>query len=192
MKWRTSDNQHLKSDGGNLAPVLLRLRDSNPRHYARIVDTVRGILPFFADFVLVPERGSVFLQWREMGSDLVFGADQASDGMLRALSLLTLLQLPPENLPALLILDEPELGLHPLAINTVAALIKALAPSHQILLATQSAALLDQFEAEDVIVVERNGRASTFNRLNSDELREWLDDYSLSQLWNKNVLGGRP
>lgn len=186
------DDRHLKYDAANLAPFLLRLRESYPKHYRRIVETVRQVVPFFDDFLLDPESGTVLLCWREQGSDVVFNASQASDGMLRAMAIITALLQPPEKLPALLIIDEPELGLHPYAITIIGGLIKAVAQHRQVLIATQSPLLLDQFDPEDVIVVERRDRQTIYRRLDEARLTEWLSEYTLSDLWHKNILGGRP
>lgn len=191
-RWNVDDNQQLKEDGANLAAVLYRFRERDRVRYQRILNTVRLVLPFIADFYLEPTEGSLLLGWTERGHDEVFTVAQASDGMLRLLSLVTLLLQREEDLPDLLILDEPELGLHPYAINVVGGLIHAASTKTQVLLATQSTALLDCFEPENVVVVDRSKRGSTFSRLSSDELQEWLDHYSLSELWEKNVLGGRP
>ena len=191
-KWRMSDNISLKEDAANIAPVLLRLKRRDSKCYGRIVDTVRLILPFFSDFELEPENGHLLLAWRERNSDEVFNVSQASDGMLRVIALITLLLQPEESLPDMVILDEPELGLHPYAIEVVAGLIRAVSTKTQVIVATQSAAFVDCFEPEDVVVVERQGRNSVFRRLNVDALSAWLKDYSLSELWEKNVLGGRP
>ena len=191
-KWNLSDDRFLKEDGANLAPVLYRLRETDSACYQRIVDTVRLILPFFSDFVLEPDGYSLLLQWRERNSDQVFSVSQASDGMLRVLALVALLLQPEGVLPDVMILDEPELGLHPYAINIIGGLISAAATRIQVILATQSMALIDCFEAEDVVVVERQGRGSVFRRLSSEALGVWLEDYSLSELWEKNVIGGRP
>ena len=191
-KWNVSDDRFLKEDGANLGPVLYRLRETDSACYQRIVDTVRLILPFFSDFVLEPDGYSLLLQWRERNSDEVFSVSQASDGMLRVLALVALLLQPDESLPDVMILDEPELGLHPYAINIIGGLIRAAATRIQVILATQSMALIDCFEPEDVVVVEREGRGSVFRRLSSEALDVWLEDYSLSELWEKNVIGGRP
>ncbi|MFZ4727944.1 MAG: AAA family ATPase [Pseudanabaena sp.] len=192
QKWDIDDNQFLKEDAGNLAPFLLRLKENEPRYYQRIVETLRQIVPFFADFVFSPIRNSVILQWQELGTDLVFSPHQASDGTLRAIALVTLLLQPPESLPDVLILDEPELGLHPYAINIIGSLINSVSNCCQVILATQSPLLVDCFEPEDIIIVERNERESTFKRLVETDLEDWLEEYSLSELWNKNVIGGRP
>lgn len=192
QRWNVDDSQYLKEDGANLAPFLLRLRENEPRYYQRIVETLSQIAPFFADFVLVPIGNTVLLQWREIGTDLVFSPHQASDGTLRAMALVALLLQPIDNLPDVLIIDEPELGLHPYAINIIGSLINGISNHCQVILATQSMLLIDCFEPEDIIVVERNNRESSFNRLEPSDLEDWLEEYSLSELWNKNVIGGRP
>ncbi len=191
-KWHEDDGRRLKEDGANLAPFLHRLRHEEPRYYQRIVETLRLILPFFADFELEPEHGRLLLRWRERHSDVVFSAAQAADGMLRTMALVTLLLQPERELPRMLILDEPELGLHPYAVNVVAGLIRSVALRTQVVLATQSIALLDYFEPQDVVVVNRSGRESSFERLDATTLSDWLAEYSLAELWQKNVLGGRP
>jgi predicted ATPase len=190
--WLLSDARRLKEDGANLAPFLLRLRDEQPPYYARIVRTIRQSIPFFADFELQPSNGDVLLDWHEKGTDRVFSAHQASDGMLRFFALVALLLQPAADLPKVLILDEPELGLHPHAIATIASLIKAASENIQILLATQSVTLLNEFEANHVVVVERKGRESIFQRKSKEELATWLEDYSLGELWEKNIIGGQP
>jgi predicted ATPase len=192
QRWDKEDNRFLKEDGANLASFLSRMQDGQPEYYRRITETIRQIAPFFADFVLESQNGTLLLQWRERDSDIVFGAHQASDGMLRTIALISLLLQPVEDLPELIILDEPELGLHPYAIGIVAGLIRAASEHAQVLLATQSAALVNYFEPEQVIVVDRKAGESEFNRLSSEKLADWLKEYSLSELWEKNVIGGQP
>ena len=191
-KWSLRDSRYLKEDGANLAPVLLRLREERTSHYRRIVDTIRLMLPFFSDFELESDHDHVLLSWSERNSDQIFDVSQASDGMLRMIALVTLLLQPEEDLPDMLILDEPELGLHPYAITVIGGLIRALSTKVQIIVATQSTSFVDCFDPGDVVVVERHGRASTFRRLDTAVLSEWLNDYSVSELWEKNVIGGRP
>jgi predicted ATPase len=192
--WPLSEGRWLKEDGGNLGSFLYRLRSDEmlAAYYARIVQTVRQCLPYFADFDLEPENGLVTLAWREIGSDQLFEAHQASDGMLRFMALVALLQQPAESLPALLILDEPELGLHPHAITTVAGLIKSASLERQVIVATQSVTLLNEFEPSEIVVVERQGRESRFRRLDAGQLEKWLEQYTVGELWEKNILGGRP
>lgn len=192
QKWNVEEGRWLKEDAGNLAPVLYRLSKDHPKYYQRILETIRLILPFFADFELQPQFDRLLLSWRERNSDQIFTANQAADGMLRILALVTLLQQPEFDLPDVVILDEPELGLHPYAIEVLAGLIRAASKTAQVILATQSVSLIDRFAPEEVVVVDRPGRDSRFRRLDGKELAEWLNEYTLSELWEKNVIGGRP
>jgi predicted ATPase len=190
------DNKWLKPDAGNLAAFLLRLRqETEDSAYQRIVMTVRLIAPFFDDFDLEPSgpnKKDVILNWREKGSDQIFGPHQFSDGTLRAICLITLLMQPEDELPDLIIVDEPEIGLHPYALNVVAGLFGKASHHTQVLISTQSSSFLDNFEAEDVIVVNREGKESRFERPNPTELEAWLEEYSLGEVWEKNVIGGGP
>ncbi len=191
-KWSVDDNRWLKEDAANLASLLYRLQTRDRWHYQRIVDTIRLVLPLFSDFELEPDYGNLMLAWRERDTDEVFNVSQASDGFLRIVALITLLLQPAQYLPDVLILDEPELGLHPSAINVVGELIAAAATKIQVIAATQSVSLVDCFDPEDIVVVERPDRASTFKRLDPAALDQWLKAYSLSELWEKNIIGGRP
>jgi predicted ATPase len=188
----TADNRSLHPDAGNLAAVLMRLREGDRGRYQRIVRTVKQVAPFFRDFVLEPELAPdrVRLRWRQEGSDSVLPADALSDGTLRFICLAALLGQP--ELPGLIILDEPELGLHPFAIVQLAGMLRAVSRDSQVLLATQSVTLMNQFELGELIVAERRDGASVFERPDADRLSEWLADYSLGELWEKNLLGGRP
>ncbi|MEI6429662.1 MAG: AAA family ATPase [Pseudanabaena sp. ELA607] len=188
------DDRWLMSDAGNLAALLLRFRQENGgAAYQRIIGTIRLIAPFFDDFVLEPDVSNrVILNWREKESDRVFGPHQFSDGTLRAICLATLLLQPEDELPELIVVDEPELGLHPYALNVVADLFSKAALHTQILISTQSSSFLDNFDPDDVIAVNREGKESQFKRLNPTELDAWLDEYSLGEIWEKNIIGGGP
>ncbi len=198
QKWRIDDGRLLKEDGANLAPFLYQMQQNEAASYRRIVETIRLALPYFVDFVLEPEYGSLLLRWRERGSDYILSASQAADGMLRLMALVALLQQPTTNFPKVLILDEPELGLHPYAVQLLGGLIRSASAHTKILLATQSVSLVDQFEPEDIVVVDRPSQSngviagSQFRRLSREPLQSWLEEYSLSELWEKNVVGGRP
>jgi predicted ATPase len=187
-----ADNQSLHPDAKNLAAVLLRLRDGDRAAYQRIVRTIKQVAPFFKDFVLEPELApdSVRLRWRQEGLDTVLPADALSDGTLRFICLATLLGHP--DLPGLIVLDEPELGLHPFAIVQFCEMLRTASRQSQVLIATQSVTLMNQFELDDLIVVERKDGASVFERPDPARLSDWLADYSLGELWEKNLLGGRP
>ena len=189
------DDRWLMPDAGNLAAVLYRLQSQNETAYRRIVATVKQVAPFFDDFVLEPTgpgKKEIILNWRHRASDLVFGPHQLSDGTLRAIFLIGLLMQPAEDLPRLIIVDEPELGLHPYALNVIASLFQSASHHAQVLLSTQSGAFLDHFDVEDVIIVERDGESSKFLRPNAEELKDWLQDYSLGEIWAKNVIGAGP
>jgi predicted ATPase len=191
----TADNLALRSDAANLAAVLFDLANgSDPGKraaYRRILGAVRQVAPFFRDFVLQPENNDrIRLRWRQTGSDAVFSANQMSDGTLRFVCLATLLLQP--ELPGLVVLDEPELGLHPFAITQLADLLRQASARSQVLFATQSVTLISQFELADLVVADRRDGASEFSRPDPDSLAQWLAEYSLGELWEKNLFGGRP
>jgi predicted ATPase len=194
-----NDLVYLRSDAGNLCAFLRGLAEAEDPirrvAYGRIVETIRQIAPWFGDFVLEPSPlnpETIRLSFREKGSQLVFGPHVLPDGALRAMALVATLLQPESMLPPVLVIDEPELGLHPYAINILGALVKGAGYHCQVILATQSVPLLEQFDPEDVVVVEREDGASTFKRLRSEDLQDWLEDYSLGELWQKNVIGGGP
>jgi predicted ATPase len=187
------DNRSLSPDASNLAAYLYWLQEKHPVNFRHIEEHIRLVAPFFDSFVLAPLRlneRKIKLEWRHKDSEAYFDAYSLSDGTLRFICLATLLLQPQP--PALILLDEPELGLHPFAIHILAEMLEVAAVGSQILLATQSVTLLDCFSPKDVIVAENDGRETTFRRLDEAELKDWLDEYSLGELWQKNVLGGRP
>ena len=190
-----NDNRYLRHDGSNLAAFLYFLREVHGRSYDMIRRTVQLVAPFFDDFFLEPlalNKDTIQLEWRHRGSDSYFDASALSDGSLRFIALATLLLQPTDLRPSVILLDEPELGLHPSAIAILAFLIKQASVETQIVVASQSSLLLDNFNPEDVLVTERVERATQFTRLDGEKLKIWLEDYSLGQLWEKNEFGGRP
>ncbi len=187
------DNEVLHSDAANLAAFLYRLRAQYPDNYRSVVETIKLVAPFFGDFVLrpiPPQQEYIRLEWQELGSDEIFSASMLSDGTLRFICLATLLLQP--NLPETIIIDEPELGLHPFALVVLADMLRSIAQDKQVIISTQSVPLVNQFTPEDVIVVDREDDQSVFKRLHEEDYENWLDDYGLGDLWEKNVLGGRP
>jgi predicted ATPase len=188
-----NDNLYFRSDAANLASFLFSLQNAYPNNYDSIRDTVRMVAPFFDDFILRPDvenPGKIRLEWKERESDYPFLAHHLSDGTLRFICLATLLMQP--DLPSTILIDEPELGLHPYAITVLASLMQSAGTRTQVIATTQSISLLNEFSPEDLIVVNRRDRQSTFDRLDRDSLAEWLSAYNLGDLWEKNVLGGRP
>ena len=191
-----SNNLDLKSDAGNLAPFLYRLKNTSIVEYDTIVKTVKTVAPFFSDFVLEPNPlnpDNIILMWKDVRSEEVFKASQFSDGTLRFICLATLLLQPYDLMPETIVIDEPELGLHPFAIQMLAEMLRRVSLVKQVIITTQSVTLLNEFSPESIIVVNHNQNHTEFVRLNEKELVDWLkDDYSLGDLWEKNVLGGRP
>ncbi|MBI9094512.1 MAG: AAA family ATPase [Sphaerochaeta sp.] len=187
------DYGYLRFDGSNLASYLLYLK-GHPYHsffYSQIVAAVRQVAPFFDDFILEANpQDLVRLLWKQKGSDYPMKPQLLSDGTLRFICLATVL-LQPKH-PDTIIIDEPELGLHPYAIGLLAELMQARSTDTQLIVATQSPALISHFEPEDIIVCDRMEGQSTFTRLNSNSLDVWLEDYSLGELWTKNILSGGP
>ena len=185
------DNRYLRFDAANIAPFLFYLQSAEKDVYSRIVDTIRLVAPFFDDFVLIPDKNEkVRLRWQQKGADYPLKPHHLSDGTLRFICLTTALLQP--DPPATMIIDEPELGLHPYAIDILAELIYAASQRIQLIVSTQSPALVDCFEPSDIIVVNRRNGASVFNRLDERELVAWLEDYSLGELWQKNIVTGGP
>lgn len=190
-----NDNEYLRDDARNLAAFLYRLKNNQPENYKRIVKAIQLVAPFFGDFRLRPtvdNKERIQLEWTEAGQDVPFTASALSDGTLRFICLATVLLQPAEFMPAAILIDEPELGLHPFAISVLGGLMKSAADTHQLIISTQSVELVDEFDAEDLIVVERQNDATTFRRIDRALLDDWLTEYSLGDLWQKNLLGGRP
>ena len=191
------DNERLRNTGSNIAPFLFGLKTGDAiqsESYRHIVEAIRLVAPYFDDFRLDPKlaglTAKILLSWRQRGSDYPFQSYHLSDGTIRFICLATALLQP--NPPSLIVLDEPELGLHPLAITILAEMIKHAAKHTQVIVATQSPQLIDQFGVEDLIVAKRENGASTFERLNEIDFKTWLEDYSLGELWQKNIIAGGP
>lgn len=192
-----NDNIYFRPDGSNLASFLYSLHNGSGGHYDLIRDTVRMVAPFFDDFVLRPmpeNENKIGLEWQEKGSDRPFLAHYLSDGTLRFMCLATLLLQP--NPPSTVIIDEPELGLHPYAIAVLASMLRSASERTQVIVSTQSVSLVNQLKLEDILIVERVEKASVFRRLCADDMKGWLDEfdgyYGLGDLWEKNLFGGRP
>jgi len=189
------DNRFLRMDGSNLASFLHLMRQRYEENYRLIRGTVRLVAPFFEDFLLEPSalnQDRIRLEWRHRGTDAYFDVSSFSDGTLRFIALATLMLQPEELRPSVILLDEPELGLHPYAITLLASLVKLASVESQVILATQSPVLLNHFEPEDVLVTDRLRGQTVFTRLDAESLSIWLEDYNLGQLWEMNEFGGRP
>lgn len=188
------DNQQLRSDAANIGPFLYKLKKDSPKAYQEIVSAIRLVMPFFDDFLLIPQesgpKSEVNISWRQKGTDYPMQPYHLSDGSIRFICLATALLQP--NPPSTIIIDEPELGLHPSAIAILAEQIKIASQRTQVIIATQSPLLIDQFAVEDIIVATRKHGASSFERLKEADFSAWLEDYSVGELWTKNVIAGGP
>lgn len=191
-----NDNRFLRPDGSNLASFLYYLKEKHESSYDMIRRTVQRVAPYFEDFILLPQKlnaEKIRLEWKHKGSDEYFDASSFSDGSLRFIALTTLFLQPENYRPSVILVDEPELGLHPYAITMLASLIKQSSTETQVIISTQSPLLLDHFEPEDILVADRVDGGTVLTRLESSEiLNNWLEDFSLGQLWEKNEIGGRP
>ena len=188
-----SDNKFLFEDASNLAAFLYILKNTQREYYDRIVKTVQLVIPFLKDFVLEPNplnKENIRLEWNDKFSDKTFTPNELSDGSLRFICMATLLL--QTELPHVILLDEPELGLHPSAVTILSGLLKKASKRSQVIVSTQSVSLVNEFDAEDIIVVENKNGETTFRRLEPEKLESWLDEYSLGDLWDKNIIGGKP
>ena len=186
-----NDTTFLRADAGNLAAFLWYMQQKKTRHYDRIISTIRLVLPFFSDFLFRPNpynEQKILLEWYDIKSNMLFNASDLSDGSLRFICLVTLLLQP--ELPSLILLDEPELGLHPTALALLAELLKKTSTRTQVIVSTQSVNLVNAFAPDNIIVVDRKDGHSVFQRLETESLIDWLSAYSLGDLWEKNVIGG--
>lgn len=185
------DNDVLHGNAANLSAFLMSMEKSHPNHFAQIEETIRQVAPFFGAFVLKEiSTGQTQLLWKDRYSDLLYYPHQLSDGTIRYICLATLLLQP--NPASTLIIDEPELGLHPYAIKLLASLLHEASQHAQLIVSTQSSLLLDELTPEQVIVVNHQDGETILERQDPDHLKDWLEEYTLGQLWEKNELGGQP
>ena len=195
-----NQNEFLYSDGGNLAAFLYGMKENEITlpYYEKIVRHIKQVFPPFRDFSLQPSvrnNNYIILDWvGAKNIEYKLGPHQLSDGTLRFMALAALLLQPPQNLPSVIVIDEPELGLHPSAIVELASMVKMASQHTQVVLATQSPALLDEFKPEQITVIERDpvSKSSIFKRFTEEDLKIWLEDYTLSEIWDKNIIGGKP
>jgi predicted ATPase len=184
-----NDIYFLYGEGKNIAAYLYSIKVKDPIVYKRILSVIQSVVPYFSDFYLEPnENAFILLQWRDNYSESIYGATDLSDGTIRFIALTVLFMQP--NLPATIIIDEPELGLHPFAVAKLAGMIQsAAARGAQVIVATQSVELVSHFQPEDVLTVDQIDGESRFERLKSDDLSRWLETYSLGDLWKQNIIG---
>lgn len=190
---RVNDYDSLAVDGHNIAAYLYYIQQNHEQTYRKIVKTIQRVAPFFHDFILKPDIANedmIRLRWKHKGSDLYFDANDLSDGTIRFICLTTLLLQP--NLPTMILIDEPELGLHPYALQILASLFRVASKKTQIIASTQSVTFADFFDIEDIIVVDTKENATTFSRIDTEKYAEWIEEYTVGEMWQKNLIGGVP
>lgn len=195
-----SSSDYLYSNASNIASFLYRLKNNSQKSFTKsyndIVEAIRTVAPFFHDFYLEPRGGEseekVLLKWLHRDHDDPFSANQLSDGTARFICMATLFLQPYELRPKSIVLDEPELGLHPAALEVLAEIVKSISKENQVVCSTQSITFANQFDAKDFIVVDQNNGASEFKRTDEKILSTWLEDYAMGDIWSKNLIGGRP
>lgn len=190
-----NDNRIYRPDGSNIAPYLYLLKKTNSKAYSHICSTICKIAPFFRDFHLEPLRlnpDKIKLEWLHTKSESYFDASSLSDGTLRFICLAVLFLQPKDQMPSVILVDEPELGLHPSAIHLLYSMIRSASSNVQVIISTQSPILLDYFDPSEVLVAEQIDGSTKLSRLDSQSLKDWLEDYSLGELWEKNLIGGKP
>ena len=190
---RVDDYYSLAVDGHNIAAYLYFIRQKHEQTYSKIVKTIQRVAPFFHDFILEPDIANeemIKLRWKHKGSDLYFDANDLSDGTIRFICLTTLLLQP--SLPTMILIDEPELGLHPFALQILASLFRVASNKTQIIASTQSVTFADFFDIEDIVVVDTQDNATIFSRIDTDKYSEWIEEYTVGEMWQKNLIGGVP
>lgn len=196
IKKTTSINNqmYLQAKGENLAAMLYRYKNHYSQDYIKIVKTIQLVAPFFQDFILAPDDNkNIMLRWKQQGNDTIFDANDLSDGTLRFIALTTLLLQPQNFIPSTVLIDEPELGLHPYALKILAELIKSVSKNgKQIILTSQSVTFINEFNYNDIVIVDRKNNESLFRRLKEQEIKAWMDEFSLGDIWERNIIGGTP
>ena len=171
------DNDFLHSDAANLASFLYRLKKEFNPEYQQIIMAVQAVASFFHDFKFKVFNDNILLRWLHT-NDLEgggFSANSLSDGTARFICMATLLLQPKQLRPKTIVLDEPEIGLHPAALELLSEIIKSIADESQIIISTQSVTLANYFDKNDFIVVDQIDGVSKFSRLgDGDELETWL------------------
>lgn len=191
---KINDLEYFTVDGSNLTSYLYFLKNYHPKNYLLIEKAIQLVAPYFDKFKLEPDISNselIYLKWFSKGFEHQMSIDDFSDGTLRFICYATLLLQPHELIPQTIIIDEPELGLHPKALELLASMIRSLTETKQVIISTQSVEFINYFQLEDLIIVDRDKEDSKFKRLEHHELEQWLEDYSVGELWNKNLLGGR-
>lgn len=180
-------NDFLGEDARNLGLVLNRLK-REPKVKKRLLEALRKLYEGVTDFDVSIEGGTVQVFFQE--GNITVPATRLSDGTLRYLSLLAVLCHPTP--PPLVCIEEPELGLHPDILPTLSELLRDASARCQLIVTTHSGVLVDALTdmPESIVICEKRSGKTEMRRLNKEDLAEWLERYSLGELWRKGELGG--
>jgi len=180
----------LLNTGENLVQILNRIKNHHSLQYEEIEALLNKVNPNFKDIGYEKFGNNFYLTLREKKLAKTVGIGQISDGTLRFLLLLSVFLNPERGY--LVSLDEPEIGLHPDMINTIAETIKKASANSQLIIATHSPQLLNSFEIEDVLVFEKDENNKTIvTRKTEDDFEDWNDDFLVGQLWLRGKIGGK-
>lgn len=188
-----SDSFFLRDNCENLATILLLIKNKYQTHYQFLINHIKEVVLDFNDFELRTNpnlQDEVSLLWTSIHNpNKPLTTKFLSDGSIRFIALATILLMPPELQPAIIVIDEPELGLHPWAIKSLGGILKYAAKYRQIIISTQSPYLLEEVGINHIIAVDRIDKYSSFKRLSEEELKNWLLDFSITELWDMNIIG---
>lgn len=182
-------NHFLEEDGSNLALVLNDLEHRGDRK-DQIIENLKRVNPLIKDYSIRILGGTVQLFIREEGLEKPISAMRLSDGTLRYLCLLAILCHPEP--PPLICIEEPEVGLHPDILPTIAELMKEASQRTQLIVTTHSDILVSAFSdmPEAVLVCEKDENGTYFKRLEAEKLKVWLEEYTLGEAWLRGAFGG--
>lgn len=190
-------DKNLLQTGENLAPYIFYLRERHPDIYTYLVSAIRCIAPFFLDFVFPytweqarENNQKISLAWKQTCSERLMQPWQFSDGTLRFIALVVALIQP--DPPAIILVDEPEIGLHPAAISFISGLLHDASTRTQVIVTTQSPLMLENMDPHNIIVMTSQNNKSSCEKLDAKSLKTWLEDYTLCDLWMKGLLATGP
>lgn len=178
-------------NGEDLVTCLYDMRETEPDAFETVEDSLRAAFPGFVQLTFPPvAAGTLAMIWRDRNFPTGFYSHQLSEGMLRFLWLATLLQ--SSALPEVVLLDEPEVSLHPELLNLLAHQLREAAQRSQIIVATHSDRLVRFLKPEEVLVADLTEEGlAKLTWADSLDLEKWLDEYTLDEVWGIGRLGGR-
>lgn len=179
------------ANGEDLVSCLYYLRETDPERFEIIEDTLTAAFPDFERLGFPPvAAGTITMTWKDKNFSKPIYMHQLSEGTLRFIWLITLLQSP--GLTAVTLIDEPEVSLHPELLRLLADMMREASQKTQLIVATHSDRLIRFLKPEEVLVCDAEDGLTTMRWGDSFNLEHWLEEYSLDQVWAMNLMGGRP